>query len=219
MMTFITEVDADGQEWDDLLGTGTIMRQVLRPGRRPTQDEEDGISLEAPRKFFALIDIETRLHDQPLVTESHKNFLINNEADLFPGTHLVIPLMEIEETSRYIFDSKFTYGPRGNPPQVKPDSRLECLITLKFRAPYDEFLEQLTFNERHQLASRKKERGIFWYTRGDYDQSISMFQSIIDLCQVCLDEDEAADDSDKKDANLPGGHQDCHNSSAFTGPR
>lgn len=175
--------DDGAGEWEDLLGTGTVMRQIIVHGSRPSEAETDGIDLEAPRKFFACIDIETRLNDKLLATESHKDFLINNDADLFPGAHLVIPLMELNETSRYRFDPKFTYGRKGNPSEIPPDATLECTITLKSRAPYDEFLEQLTFTERYNLARRKKERGVFWYRREDYDSSISVFQSIIDLCQ------------------------------------
>uniref|UniRef100_A0A6G1SMI0 peptidylprolyl isomerase n=1 Tax=Aceria tosichella TaxID=561515 RepID=A0A6G1SMI0_9ACAR len=177
-------------DWEDLLGTGTVMKQVVVHGSRASVDELDGINLEAPRKFFASIDIETRLEDRLLETESHKDFLINNEADIFPGAHLVIPLMELNETSRYRFDPKFVYGQTGNPPEVPPNAILECTITLKSRAPYDEFLERLTFTERYNLAKRKRDRGIFWYHREDYDSSISVFQSIIDLCQDLGEENE-----------------------------
>jgi hypothetical protein len=185
------QAEAD-DEWDDLLGTGTVMKQVVVSGSRPQDDDLDGINLEAPRKFFACIDIETRVDGRLLATESHKDFLINNDADIFPGAHLVIPLMELNETSRYRFDSKFTYGQKGNPPEVPPNATLECTITLKARAPYDEFLEKLTLDEGCRLAKRKKERGVFWYRREDYDNSISLFQSIIDLCQN-LDSDSNPD--------------------------
>lgn len=193
--------DDGAEEWEDLLGTGTVMRQIVVHGSRPTEDETDGIDLEAPRKFFARIDIETRLGDKLLATESHRDFLINNDADLFPGAHLVIPLMELNETSRYLFDPKFTYGRKGNPSEIPPDAMLECTITLKSRAPYDQFLEQLTFAERYTLARRKKERGVFWYCREDYDSSISIFQSIIDLCQS-LDLDNENDPSQRAQANV-----------------
>lgn len=169
------------EDWDDLLGTGTVLRQVVEPGRRPDEDEDDGITHEAPRKFFALIDVEITIQGRLL--ESYKNFLINNDADLFPGAHLVIPLMDLDETSRFKFDAKFAYGQKGDAAlQIPPNALLECLITLHVRAPYDQFLEQLTANERFRLAERKRERGRFWFLREDYELAISMFQSMADLC-------------------------------------
>lgn len=166
-------------DWDDLLGTGTIMKRTLVPGEPKDQD----IDMEAPRKFFALIDIETKCNDTVVKSDSHKNYLINADADLFPGAHLVIALMNVGEKSEYIFDSKFGYGEQGNSPEVPPNGKLECVITLKLRASYDEFLEQLSIGERLQLAERKKERGKFWYSLANYQNAISIYQSLTDLCK------------------------------------
>lgn len=167
-------------DWDDLLGTGTIMKRVLVAGNPDDQD----IDMEAPRKFFALIDIETKCNGTIIKSDSHKNYLINADADLFPGAHLVIPLMNVGETAEYIFDSKFGYGEQGNPSASIPvNGKLECVITLKLRASYDEFLEQLSISERLQLAERKKERGKFWYSLSNYQNAISIYQSLTDLCK------------------------------------
>lgn len=169
-------------QWDDLLGTGTVLKQVIEPGRRPQEEDED-INLEAPRKFFALIDVETYSCGKLLTTESHRNYLINCDADLFAGVHLVIPLMDIGEKSRYIFDPKFAYGTRGNESSGIPaNANLECIITLKIRSQYDDFLQELTPEERIRIATRKKERGKFWFSREDYQNAISIYQSIADLC-------------------------------------
>lgn len=168
------------EEWDDLLGTGTVMKQVLVAGKRQEQD----IDMEAPRKFFALIDIETKCNDKPVQSDTHKNYLINVDADLFPGAHLVIPLMDIGEKSRYVFDAKFGYGEHGNPPEVPVNAKLECIITLKLRSSYDEFLHQLSSGERIQLAERKKDRGKFCYSRSNYQNAITIYQSLTELCQL-----------------------------------
>lgn len=168
---------AGDEDWEDVLGTGSVMKQVLVEGRR--QDED--IDMEAPRRFFALIDIETKCNSKVIEYECHKNYLINVDADLFPGAHLVIPLMDIGEKSRYIFDSKFGYGDQGNPPDIPANAKLECIITLKIRASYDEFLEQMSSAERINLANRKKERGKFWYSRSNYQNAITIYQSIADL--------------------------------------
>jgi len=170
------------ESWDDLLGTGTVLKQVIDPGRRP-QEEDEEISMEAPRKFFALIDIETLYEGNMVKGESHENFLINCDADLFAGAHLVIPLMDLDEKSRYIFDPKFVYGPLGNAESGIPaNAKLECIITLKFRAHYDDFLADLNTHERIFLAKRKNERGKFWFKREDYHNAISIYQTITDLC-------------------------------------
>ena len=185
--TEANSVDKD-DEWDDLLGTGTVMKQVLVRGRpwQEGDEDDDGINMEAPRKFFALIDIETRLHEseelKPIASECHENFLINSDADLFLGAHLVIPLMDVNETARYIFDPKFAYGSIGCPPHIPPNAKLDCIITLKMRSSYDDFLVQLKPFERLLVANRKKERGKFWYAREEYQNAISIYQSLTDLC-------------------------------------
>lgn len=166
------------EDWDDLLGTGTVMKQVLIPGRR----SEHELDMEAPRKFFALIDIETSYKNKLIESESHKNYLISADADLFPGAHLVIPLMDIGEQSRYIFDAKFGYAEFGSPPEIPPQAKLECIITLKLRAQYDEFLNEMSPEERVRLGNRKKERGKFWYSRGQFQNAITIYQSLLDLC-------------------------------------
>lgn len=177
------------KEWDDLLGTGTILKKVILEGRR--NEDPDLDMIEAPRKFFALIDIETRLYEpdskqsMPIIeSESHKNYLINCDADLFAGAHLVIPLMDIGEKSRYVFDPKFAYSSGGNLPYIPGNSRLDCLITLKIRSAYDDFLNELNTCERLRLASRKKDRGKFWYSRDDYHNAITIYQSMVDLCSI-----------------------------------
>lgn len=210
----ITEVGEDGVEindqWEDLLGTGTVLKQVLVKGNRKRyddDDDDDGIDMEAPRKFFALIDIETECNGQLISSESHKNFLLNVDADLFPGAHLVIPLMDINETSLYKLDSKFCYCKQGLPESDIPsNSKLTCKITLKLRSQYDTFLEQMSTNEKVQLASRKKERGKFWYSRGNYQNAISIYQSILDLCQ---DLDSTSNEVDEISANLAKSNLDA----------
>lgn len=172
----LSEDNYQEADWDDLLGTGTILKRLINHGY---QEETD---LEAPRKYFALIDIETRYNNHIVEQESHENFLINVDADLFGGPHIVIPLMNINEESEYIFDSKFCFGEEGHGPSVPPNAKLECKITLKLRSPYDEFLAELNANERLQLAKRKKERGKFWFSRGNYTNAISIYQSLTDLC-------------------------------------
>lgn len=175
------KTEGEDEEWEDLLGTGTVLKQVLVRGSR------GDIDMEAPRKFFALIDIETRCNDKVIPSECHENFLINVDADLFPGAHLVIPLMDIGEKSHYKFDSKFSYGQTGNLPDIPKNSKLDCMITLKLRsADYDEFLEQLSPSERIKLANRKKERGKFWYSRSDYQNAITIYESLTELCQLDL---------------------------------
>lgn len=170
--------------WDDLLGTGTVLKKIIEPGRRPQNDDED-ISTEAPRKFFALIDIETYYDGKLIPQESHKNFLLNCDADLFAGAHLVIPLMDIYEKSRYIFDPKFAYSSKGlESAGIPPDAKLECVITLKIRSQYDDFLNELNLEERVQIGSRKKARGKFWFSREDYHNAITIYQSLKDLCQT-----------------------------------
>ena len=183
--------ESQGDDWDDLLGTGTVLKKVIEPGRRPQLDDED-ISPEAPRKFFALIDIETFHGDKRIAGESHENYLINCDADLFAGAHLVIPLMDINEKSRYIFDPKFAYGELGIVPLGIPaNAKLECIITLKIRSQYEDFLNEMCLREKIQLAARKKERGKFWVSREDYYNAISIYQSMTELCLPPSAGDEA----------------------------
>lgn len=182
----------DPNDWDDLLGTGTVLKKLIKPGQpQPIDEDEEIQTLEAPRNFFALINIQTKCNDKIVDTESHRNFLINIDADLFPGAHLVIPLMEIGEESRYIFDPKFAYGEEGNGPHIPPNAKLECLIELILRCPYNEFLSRLSPEERLDIAGRKKERGKFWFSKGNIHNAVSIYKSLTDICK--FNPDESAD--------------------------
>lgn len=182
-------------EMEDVLGTGTVLKQVLSPGDQPGDTD-----MEAPRKFFALIDIDTKLagSDQFIESECHTDFLLSVDADLFSGAHLVLPLMNINEKARFIFDSKFAYGSLGNPPHIPPDSKLECVITLKSRVPHQEFVENhlydedlLKLTERLALANRKRERGNFWFSRSDLPNAITCYKSALLLINDAVGETES----------------------------
>lgn len=167
------------EEWDDVLGTGSVLKRTIVPG-----DHDEDLDAEAPRKFFALIDIETRCQDTIVPSETHKNLLVNSVSDIYPGAHLVIPIMKINETSQYKFDARFGFGSRGLEPAVPANVGLECVITLKLRAHYDEFLEQMSTSERLGLARQKKDRGKFWYDRGDYENAVGIYKTLVDLCDA-----------------------------------
>lgn len=170
---------SDSDDWDDLLGTGAVLKRVL-----VASDQDEELDMEAPRKFFALIDIQTRCQNKIVPSESHENFLINVDADLFPGAHLVIPLMNINETSLYKFESRFCFGAHGLNPHVPVNEGLECTITLKMRAQYDDFLEHMSIGERLSLAQRKKDRGKFWFERGEYENAVAIYKTLTDLGEL-----------------------------------
>lgn len=189
---------------EDVLGTGTIMKELIKAGETPGEND-----MEAPRKFFARIDIETRNSEtkELLDDDCHKDFLISSDADLFPGPFIVLPLMNIEETSRFIFDQKFCYG--------KEKPKLECVITLKSRVSHDEFVECHLLDEelfplkdRLIIANRKRERGNFWFLKGDLDMAKSSYESgeifiediVKELSENQISETEAKVDSFKTDA-------------------
>lgn len=180
------------EDFDDVLGSGTLLKKVIEPG-----EHRGDPNVEAPRKFFAVIDIETKLEksDTIIKTESFKDYLISTEADLFSGAQIVLPLMKTGEVSRYILDPKFCYGSEGNPPHIPPNSKLDCTIKLLSFIPHEEFIschlldaELFPLEMRDKIAIRKKERGNFWFARNDFKYALLAYKSAIILLNESKDE-------------------------------
>lgn len=174
------------EEWEDLLGTGTIMKRILHEGHDEEIDPEEEIQqLEAPRKFFALVDVSVRCNNRTLVSECRRNFLISCESDIFAGVHLAIPLMKVAEKSQYRMHPKFCYGSVGcKSADVPPNAHIDLVIKLIFRIPFDEFLERITTTERIHICRRKKERGKFWWDNGNVYMATNLYSSIVEIARA-----------------------------------
>lgn len=162
-------------EEEDILGTGAILKQVIKTG------DPGDLDMEAPRRFFAFIDIETRLDGKLIESDSHTNFAISVDSDLFPAVTIVIPLMNIGEKSLFKFKPRFAYGDKGNLPEVPPDSTLECTIKLLSRYASEEYIDnhlnKMELKQRLCIADRKRERGNFWFKKEEYQYAIESYKS------------------------------------------
>lgn len=98
---------------------------------------------------------------------------------------MAIPLMCKGEIAIIKVSPRFAYGNKGNPPKVPADARLVYDVELlDFETEKD--LVALTAGERRKIGNKKRERGNWWYTRGEVSLSIQCYRRALEF----LDEAE-----------------------------
>ncbi|XP_054707745.1 peptidyl-prolyl cis-trans isomerase FKBP8-like [Uloborus diversus] len=158
-----TEVKED--EWVDVLGSGELMKKVLKPGlgfeTRPNKGDQATVSI----RYF--------INDKVFEENENLKFIVG-DMDVILGLDLVICLMEKEESARVKVPAKFAYGKVGREPDVPPDSSIECEIELKDIEPVNE--DSLSVSEGLKLGNGKRIRGNYFYERGEYLAAIQCYE-------------------------------------------
>jgi len=179
--------------WVKILGNDSLMKKVITPGRP---------NVRPLRGDVCTIKIEGRLRDKEEVVfeQSHEMTVQLGDAEVIGGLDLAIPLMCKGETSTVSIAPRFGYGTIGTLPLVPPNAHLLYSIQLLDFAPEPE-LESLSVAQRRETGNRKRERGNWWYGRGEVSLAVQCYRRALEF----LDEAEGGialpkAEEDKKDA-------------------
>lgn len=175
------EIPKPEPEWVDLLGSGAIMKKILvegKPNSRPHKNEK------------CIINYSCYLEDETLI-QHERDFEMNvGESDVIQGLDICLGLMNINETCRLKIEPRLAYGKKGLPPKIPSDTVVMYEVQLVRVEPEDD-IDMMPIAQRKAKGNKKRERGNWWYMRGENTIAIQCYRRALDY----LDEVEGGDNS------------------------
>ncbi|CAH1116493.1 unnamed protein product [Phaedon cochleariae] len=158
------------EEWVDLLGSGALMKKIIiegLPDSRPQRNETCRIN------YTCYLEDET-------VVDGANNFELNlGDSDVIQGLDVALGLMNLNEKCRLKIEPRFAFGKKGLPPKIPGDCTVIYDVELLYVGPEDT-IEELTIQQRKIKGNKKRERGNWWYTRGENNIAIQCYRRALD---------------------------------------
>ncbi|KRT81327.1 hypothetical protein AMK59_5847, partial [Oryctes borbonicus] len=103
------------EEWEDILGSGSIMKKVIQAGTPDSRPQ---------RLQICEINYESKLESGILV-EKCNNFIMQlGDCDVIQGLDIVIGLMNIGDIWELEIEPRLAYGTKGLPPLIPADAKV-----------------------------------------------------------------------------------------------
>lgn len=190
------------EEWLDILGSGQIKKKVLVEGEKDTRPQ---------RSDFCEINLEGKLEDGTVI-EKYENLILHaGEGEVIQGVDLVLSLMDQGECCLVEIGPRFGFGALGRPaeksfPAVPENSTLLYTLELLNTSPEPD-LEMIPIAERKRIGNRKRERGNWWYGRGENTLAIQCYRRALDYLDeavggIQIEPDNAINDANKEEKEL-----------------
>lgn len=164
------EVDEDG--WLDVLGSGELKKRVIKPGQ--------GKDTRPQRSNWVVVNLKGTLEDGTVFEERKDWHIILGDMETVCGLDITLALMEKGEVAEIVIPPRLGYGDLGCEPTVPPKAKLhyhaELVDTYKAKEE-----TELPFQERLSIGDAKRERGNFWYSRGDYSNAAHCYRRALDF--------------------------------------
>ncbi|XP_077509064.1 peptidyl-prolyl cis-trans isomerase FKBP8-like [Amblyomma americanum] len=164
------EVDEDG--WLDVLGSGELKKRVIKPGQ--------GKDSRPQRSNWVVLNLKGTLDDGTVFEEQKDWRIILGDMETVCGLDITLALMEKGEVAEIVIPARLGYGDKGREPDVPPKATLHYHVELLDTYPAKEESE-LPFQERLSIGDAKRERGNFWYGRGDYSNAAHCYRRALDF--------------------------------------
>jgi len=157
-------------EWEDVLGSGRLMKKVLVEGSGYRPNKGERVSINVQESF----------QENSEILKDEKGFEFNiGESEVIQALDLVIPLMLIGESCVVESESDFLYGTHGDEDRVPANTklflRIDLLSSAQLAPP-----PQLSVEERDRIGNEKRLRGNSWYTRGEFSQAIQCYRKAVE---------------------------------------
>uniref|UniRef100_A0A8C4TEL4 peptidylprolyl isomerase n=1 Tax=Erpetoichthys calabaricus TaxID=27687 RepID=A0A8C4TEL4_ERPCA len=154
-------------EWMEVLGTKLLMKKILVAGQ--------GEDTRPKRGQLVTIHLKTMLENGTVLDDQESLSFTLGDGDVMQALDLTVQLMEVNETALIFTDAKYAYGCQGSTDPCIPSNtslNLEVQLLQVVDAPD---LEDMTPQEKIELADKKRERGNFYYQRGDYVFAVNSY--------------------------------------------
>ncbi|XP_018319727.1 peptidyl-prolyl cis-trans isomerase FKBP8 isoform X2 [Agrilus planipennis] len=158
------------EKWEDVLGSGSILKLTLVEGKLGTRP----ISLQNCK-----IKYKCYLEDGVLVEEQDDFEVQIGDNEVVQGLDVVLALMNVGETSKIKIEPRLAYGSRGLESKIPPNATILYEVTL-LSADDDDEPESLNLAQRKLKGNKKRERGNWWYGRGENQIAIQCYRRALD---------------------------------------
>lgn len=170
-------------EWMDILGSGHLMKKVLVAGIPDSRPNKSDI---------CSITYTGCLEDGTVVDKAENVKIQLNDNEVIQGIDFALSLMDKGEEAEIKVGPRFAFGSLGRKPDIPSGATLH--YTIKLHDVQEESpINILGINDRITLGLQKKERGNWWYSRGEHSIAINCYRRAL----------EYLDDTD-----LPEGHSE-----------
>jgi len=156
--------------WDDILGSGSLMKFIILDGKPNSRPQ---------RLQTCKIKYTCTLEDGTLVDENDNFELQLGDCEVVQGLDLALGLMNKGEICKLKIDSRLAYGSKGFPPLVPPDTNVKYEVEM-LSVESEEEPESLSITERRHKGNKKRERGNWWYSRGENQLAIQCYRRALD---------------------------------------
>lgn len=180
----VEEVGVEGKteepeedEWVDILGTGDLKKKVIQAGRVDTRPSKG---------CTVVVKASGQLEDGTAVDTHDQLTFTLGDSEVILGLEMVLPLMDKGEVAEVYMGARFAYGTPGLPPSIPTESAITYRIELLDHA-VEECPDSMPLDQRMEIGNRKRERGNWWFNRGEYSKAIQCYSAAVDF----LDDAEA----------------------------
>ncbi|KAL0994506.1 hypothetical protein UPYG_G00123150 [Umbra pygmaea] len=134
-----------GQQMQDILGNGGILKEVIQPGQGPPVPRDSSVSIH----FSGFLEYS----DRPFETTNHLKYprmmKLGRDVTLY-GLELGILTMRKGEFSRFLFLPEYAYGAMGCPPLIPP------VATVLYEVQVLDFLDSAQVDEFYAMSSEEQ---------------------------------------------------------------
>lgn len=176
--------------WLKILGNEELMKKVVKAGQP---------NCTPIRGDIVTLRLEGRLEsDESVVVQKEEALQVQlGDYEVITGLDLAIPLMNRGETATVKVSARFAFGSKGDPPHVPPAANLLYEVELLNSEPEKE-LGELSVEERRKIGNKKRERGNWWYQRGEASLAVTCYRRALEF----LDEVEGGIQLNDKPAEV-----------------
>nr|XP_023015036.1 peptidyl-prolyl cis-trans isomerase FKBP8-like isoform X1 [Leptinotarsa decemlineata] len=158
------------EEWVDLLGSEAIMKKIIKEGLPDSRPE---------RNEICRINYVCCLEDETVVETANNFELQLGESDVIQGLDVSLGLMNLNEKCRLKIEPRLAFGKKGLPPHIPSEAVLIYDIEL-VAVEKEQDIEEMTIEQRKLKGNKKRQRGNWWYSRGENNLAIQCYRRALD---------------------------------------
>ncbi|KAF5307152.1 hypothetical protein FQR65_LT00668 [Abscondita terminalis] len=160
----------ESSKWEDILGSGSLLKQIVVEGKPDSRPQ---------RLQNCVINYECTLENGKVVEKKEKFKVQVGEYEVVQGLDLALGLMNEGEHCKLKVESRLAYGHKGLDSLVPPDTNVMFDVEL-LSVDNEDDPETLNIEQRRVKGNVKKERGNWWYSRGENQLAIQCYRRALD---------------------------------------